>query len=286
MLPGVYLVGLSFNGPTTSPINIVASGATIADVIALNVQAGAEVRIRGPELVGTSFAVSCGEANTTISKVTIEDANLIAGTESANAVGGAASEISISSSKLTVNDGGAISIARGARFTGDRLQIAGTQTFILMIFDNVHLTLTNSVIEDPVINFATGGTLASSALFAFNTIVFTSINEIQCGALDDNLTARFHNNIVVGNGVQTSPVITGTQCELISNILHPQPSPPATNLDVDPMFVDPSTKDFRVQASSPAVDTADASVVFVPDHDFSGAVRPQGIGHDIGAFEQ
>ena len=147
------------------------------------------------------------------------------------------------------------------------------------------MTIRNSIIEDPVINFATGGTPPSSALFSFNTIVFRSATDIQCSLLDE-ITARFHNNIIVSNDTQTTSVITGNECELINNILHPQMNVSPTNLDVDPLLIDPAGGNFRVQSTSPAVDAADATVIFLPDHDFSGAVRPQGAGHDIGAFEQ
>jgi hypothetical protein len=281
MLPGVYVVGLSFSGATTAPIEIVASGATIADVTALNVQAGAAVRIRGPELVGTSFALSCGEANTSPSKVTVLDAKLIAGNDSANVVGGAECEISISSSKLAVNDGGAISIATGARFVGDRLHIAGTQTFIFMFSNQVDLVLTNSLIEDPVFNFASGS--GSSAILSFNTIVLTS-SPIPC-SLNPGMTARIENSIVAAKGALGASVIDGTDCVLEDNILHPQQVVPATNLDVDPLFIDVAMGDFRVQPTSAAVDAA-GMPIFPTDHDFSGATRPQGAGPDIGAFEQ
>lgn len=284
MLPGVYVEGLSFSGATTSPIDIVASGATIADAIALNVQAGATVKIRGPELVGTSFAVSCGEANTALSKVTVLDAKLVAGNSEANAVGGSECHFVISNSKLAVNDGGAITIATGAQFTGDRLHIAGTQTFILMLFNNVHLNISNSVIEDPVFNFAANNT--ASARLAFNTIVFTTANEIQCGTVDPGFSVRIENNIIAAVGAPVSSVITGASgCILEDNILHPQQMPPATNIDVDPMFVDVAAGNFRVQPASAAVDAAGTPIV-ATDHDFSGAPRPQGDGPDIGAFEQ
>lgn len=284
MLPGVYVVGLSFTGSTNSPINIVASGATIADATALNVQAGAAVQIRGAELVGTDFALSCGEANTATSKVTVIDAKLIAGNDVANVVGGAECEFSISNSKLAVNDGGAITIATGATFIGDRLHIAGTQTFILMLFNNVHLTISNSVIEDPVFNFAASS--AASALLSFNTIVFTSSNAIGCGTVDPDFPVRIENNIIASVGAPINSVITGADgCILEDNILHPQPNPPATNLDVDPMFIDVAAGNFRVQPGSAAVDAAGTPVI-PTDHDFSGAIRPQGAGPDIGAFEQ
>lgn len=280
MLPGVYVSGLVFSGATTSPLKVVASGVTIADAIPLSVQAGATVEIRGGELVGSMAALSCGEANTVRSKVTVRDAKMIAGNADANAVAGAECEFNVSNSKVTVNDGGAIAIASGSNFVGDRLHISGTQTFIFMFSNNVHLTISNSVIEDPVFNFAANN--ASSALLSFNTIVFPSANVVGCDF--NNFPVRIENNIIASTGTSNS-VIQGTGCTLEDNILHPQPSPPATNIDVDPMFIDAAAGNFRVKPESPAVDAAGTPII-PTDHDFGNAPRPQGGGPDIGAFEQ
>lgn len=51
----------------------------------------------------------------------------------------------------------------------------------------------------------------------------------------------------------------------------------------DPLFVNPSNADFRLQASSPAIDQGSSNAA--PDVDFDGNGRPQGAAVDIGAFE-
>jgi hypothetical protein len=51
----------------------------------------------------------------------------------------------------------------------------------------------------------------------------------------------------------------------------------------DPLFVDPSAGDFRLQTGSPAIDAA--SVEEAPAADFDGSPRPAGSACDIGAFE-
>lgn len=51
----------------------------------------------------------------------------------------------------------------------------------------------------------------------------------------------------------------------------------------DPRFVDSASADFRLQATSPAIDQSSATLA--PTEDFVGTQRPQGAGHDIGAFE-
>ena len=52
---------------------------------------------------------------------------------------------------------------------------------------------------------------------------------------------------------------------------------------VDPIFVNPSANDFRLQSSSRAVDAA-VSVSAVAT-DFAGTARPQGVAPDVGAYE-
>jgi len=56
-------------------------------------------------------------------------------------------------------------------------------------------------------------------------------------------------------------------------------------ISADPQFVDPPAGDFRVRASSPAIDRGSASVKDVVANDFDGVPRPQGTGYDVGAFE-
>ncbi len=57
----------------------------------------------------------------------------------------------------------------------------------------------------------------------------------------------------------------------------------ANNLTTNPLFVNATAKDFHLKAGSPAIDTG-ATINFISD-DFGGNARPQGSGHDIGAYE-
>jgi hypothetical protein len=51
----------------------------------------------------------------------------------------------------------------------------------------------------------------------------------------------------------------------------------------DPLFVNPTNADFRLQGGSPAIDQGSSDDA--PGEDFDGNTRPQGSGYDIGAFE-
>lgn len=65
------------------------------------------------------------------------------------------------------------------------------------------------------------------------------------------------------------------------------PAPPWDNQSIlaDPLFVDPGVGDFRVRASSPAIDRGSASVKSVVVDDLDGVSRPGNGIYDIGAFE-
>lgn len=51
----------------------------------------------------------------------------------------------------------------------------------------------------------------------------------------------------------------------------------------DPKFVAPTSGDYHLSASSPAIDRGVSQGA--PDHDLDGYVRPFGAGWDIGAYE-
>ncbi len=60
---------------------------------------------------------------------------------------------------------------------------------------------------------------------------------------------------------------------------------PANDLwDINPLFVDSKNGDYRLQASSPAIDAGYNLGQSVPN-DFTGTARPQGQDYDIGAYE-
>lgn len=54
-------------------------------------------------------------------------------------------------------------------------------------------------------------------------------------------------------------------------------------VDADPKFVNPSSSDFHLQISSPAINKGTSTNT--PSTDFDGNTRPKGAGYDIGAYE-
>jgi len=61
------------------------------------------------------------------------------------------------------------------------------------------------------------------------------------------------------------------------------PAPGHHLWDVDPMFINPASGDFRLQGGSPAIDAGITLAEVL--NDFDGISRPHGSGYDIGAYE-
>jgi hypothetical protein len=89
---------------------------------------------------------------------------------------------------------------------------------------------------------------------------------------------RICNNILHANQKAVADAGTGT---VLSHNLGPAGTGAAAG--AHPLFADAAAGDFRLRPASPAID-AGASLKEVPS-DFDGAPRPQGAGHDMGAFE-
>jgi parallel beta-helix repeat protein len=110
----------------------------------------------------------------------------------------------------------------------------------------------------------------------------------------DQRDAKIRNNTVVNNlgyGIWVDPASMNTT--IANNIIYGNSTAPVQddgsgtvstdNLTSNPLFVDPATKNFKLQPSSPAIDKGRT----IPEitKDFFGNPRPQGRAYDIGAYE-
>jgi hypothetical protein len=106
--------------------------------------------------------------------------------------------------------------------------------------------------------------------------------------------SRLYNNTLYNmeTGIDIMfPSVNGT--EIKNNIIYRTTNPivdrglgtlQSVNLSTDPLFVDPSTGNFRLQPGSMAIDTG-LNLAPVVTMDIVGTPRPQGAGWDIGAYE-
>ena len=90
--------------------------------------------------------------------------------------------------------------------------------------------------------------------------------------------------IYIGDGPSQQGLDFGYNLFYRSDGRVPSSSPyPHDLMDVNPMFVNPTSGDFHLQPNSPAVDAGNTLAVVTDD--FSGNARPQGTRYDIGAYE-
>ncbi len=169
------------------------------------------------------------------------------------------------------------------------------------IYDNPchHITVRNNVFEfrDEGIDGALG---LFNDIYVYNNVFKANLDDGSWGtsmhlsATTQNYDVR--NNIMVDCHPQARQISSPDGIVDYNLIWYSGGTPPAGNVPgiqanelwlVDPMFVDYDGGvggDFHLQAGSPAID-AGASLAEVSD-DYDGNPRPQGLGHDIGAYEQ
>jgi parallel beta-helix repeat protein len=104
---------------------------------------------------------------------------------------------------------------------------------------------------------------------------------------------KVYNNTTYDNQEYGIDVRSSSNTEVKNNIIYGNKSGSITNagtgtiqqnnLTDNPNFVDPAKGNFKLNSGSPAIDKGSA-LTQIKD-DFEGTPRPQGSGHDIGAYE-
>ena len=107
------------------------------------------------------------------------------------------------------------------------------------------------------------------------------------------VTATVRNNIFYSDGVTPYINAYGSasmgEITLSNNVYYNHGSGPTQDgaaINANPLFVDPTTSDFRLRSGSPAIDTGSFTVNSVVVRDREGTSRPQGAAFDIGAYER
>lgn len=301
MLPGSYSEPLLIQGNTI--VKIVATGATLStstnDLELLRVIGGATAEIRGltaETSATTGGIITCGDQSPAVAKssLTFVDGHL--------KKTGAASNVRVFRCNLRIartrieSSAAAINVGTDATVDADRLHISPaprgpySMTRITSLGERMSVRVTNSLFEDAYLSNLGSDTVApgSNVFAAFNTFLF--VNQGVTMVCESNSYIRqevYENNIFFaqGNGY-ANVVYQPNGCTFRNNIIHPQPSIIVNNRDMDPKFVDFAAGNYKLQADSPAIDTAVPSAELSTTHDHDGVMRPQGAGYDIGAFER
>jgi parallel beta-helix repeat protein len=173
--------------------------------------------------------------------------------------------------------------------TGDGIQIYSTAV------SNNNNTIRNSVVHDN----GNVGILLSYGInnLAYNNILYGNSKSsssyaiyIYAGASSNQV----YNNTIYSNNGFCAFIGTGSTNAVVENNIcwrntydsvynYGAGSAVVNNLTVNPMFVSESSKDFRLQAGSPAIDKGVA--ISIVSNDYLGALRPQGLAYDLGAYE-
>ena len=178
----------------------------------------------------------------------------------------------------------------------------GSSTNTVEVFNNIFFNNTAD---------GTGNSVVTKHATHFMNNLFMISDELSGGVRGahtiwvDSPRCRFHNNIF--SGVKAAIYINGSfDLPITHNLFHNVTvdfveqagnnlgndllfwellAVNATdNLEGDPRLVDPvTTRDFHLQATSPAIDAG--TNAFAPADDFDGVIRPVGAGVDIGPYE-
>jgi hypothetical protein len=146
-----------------------------------------------------------------------------------------------------------------------------------------------------IIASGTNGQIYNNLIYGLGMVGGSSSNAGIVAYVPKGL--KIFNNTVTGNGASVGGIRVNADAqnvEVRNNISYANAQPNYTNLSystqesnnlfgVDPLFVNPSGKDFQLRAASPAVDAG--SSLSVVASDLVGVARPQGSRPDIGAYE-
>lgn len=267
MLPGTYTSTIAVSA---GDLKILAREATLERGITLT---NAQLTVRGLEI--ENAGIVCGVGSTLV----LEDVAVRNPTAIALQSQGAC-DVRARRTELTGTE--SVHVESGGYFRADQVTLHGDVRMV----DRGLVSLINTVLE---------GTLARGANYTditaeirFSTVILREQQFLDCRYGTGGWGLVLQNSIVYSRGIPPngdvvySPPGMLTACSTTRNLLYPQ-----TIGAANPMFVDLAIGDYRLQASSPAIDEAMPTAgAGQTDHDHAGTPRPQGSGYDIGAFER
>lgn len=293
MAAGNYDAYIVIAGKDVSIHGQSATLTALANNSALDIQAGAHVRVEGLSIVnqGGDGAVYCSGTpdipSLDLSQVSVssDGGTLVTQTCTGMITGGR-----LLSSSLSVPN----VLAAGANFTIERSIIDGGNG-VLAEGTGSLVRINNSLIVNQL---GTYGPFSGSALFtngpgsifvSFSTVIGSVV---KCSSATPTCAGGsgagscIDNTIVFAPALNPSADVVQGNCTVNYSLVTPQNTPlsGSNNLPgVQPGFTNANGADYHLESSSPAVDAGDPSASNAIDYD--GVLRPQGARRDIGAFE-
>ncbi len=189
------------------------------------------------------------------------------------------------------NDGGS-----GPDVQIDRVIFRGNRGVALYVSTNAPVEIVGSLFDHNLVTEAAGASVrvhGQTNLIEILNNTFTANDVDDLGIVGglrvettDTQYVRILNNIFWGNENADVRLTDGDSLfsyndygVVIGSFLG------AENLQVDPLFADPSQGDYRLRFDSPMVDSGDDSYPALPIVDLDRTPRPQGFTWDRGAFE-
>ena len=287
LLPGTYTDSLVVSNSTT--LTVYGKGATLVGGTGLlSVKAG-DVIVRDVVVQSTPVTaegIQCGATSNTppLPKCTFRD---VMNTGAIAVYNGEAHFYGYRhlNGAVRVDDDGSLLMDRA--FLDCPACTSGPADFVATR-QRLRVYVTNSVLVNFWPQFNTMDLATTNQVkFAYSTLVVTQgsagIGPFVCGnSASYAQVGQLENNIIVApSGIDA---VVGSRCTTTNNVLFPQSTARPGNIIADPQFENQAAKDFRPRTTSPARNAAMPGTV-TTDHDYTGAMRPQGGGADIGAYE-
>jgi predicted outer membrane repeat protein len=253
---------------------------------------GAFFNVESPLFAPSVFPIVTIEGSTFLNNSAIGDGGGIFST--------GASILTIRGCEFTGNsafDGGALYNEEGASplvvrsvFNRNSANLVDGSGGAIQNFNNSSPQLLNCIMTNNAAFF--GGAMYSDSESTATLINCTIAENVAIdsegggGIASDESTPEIFNTIIWNNHPDQIRQFRGVPAEVMNSIV--EGGFDGTNvLDEDPLLTNPALGGARLLSASPAID-AGASVVLPEeeaDNDFFGTARPQGAGHDIGAYE-
>ena len=162
LLPAVYANPIDVRTVTNLPFKFVASGATIAAQVAVRVEDGAKVEVRGLAASGTSVTINCTSAITATSSLTLRDTVITAGDGGASLMSVDNCDLVMVGGELNIGSstGSSILLLAEANFWADRVHVHGNSVSMVgaALATRLSAKITNSLLENVAFQWQTNDT--------------------------------------------------------------------------------------------------------------------------------